>query len=243
MSRLTKILAAVSFLTSIPVNDERAHTAEALLEAPPYFPFAGFVVGLTSAACYTIALVAFGPGVAAAVALFAMVLLTRGLHLDGYVDTAEGFSAGVGRDEMARIMKDAHIGVFGAAALFFLLILKMEFLRLALSGFAVHFLVAVPIMARAALLPVMNSVPPASQVGLSARVSITRNKMLASCTLSLVAIFFLAGPQGVGAFLISLFVASAIGRYSRLRLGGITGDVYGFIVELVELIAFAVLAL
>lgn len=243
MSRITKILAAVSFLTVIPVSDERAYTKEALAEAAAYFPFAGFVVGLTAAACYTVALIALGPSAAALIALFSMVLLTRGLHLDGYVDTAEGFSLGGAKDETVRIMKEARIGVFGAAALFFLLMLKFELLSLALAGFAVHFLVAVPIISRAALLPVMNSIPPATSEGLSARVSISKSSMLWSCTLSLVAVFFLSGPQGVGAFLISFFFASAIGHYSRIRLGGITGDVYGFIVEVTELVALAILAL
>lgn len=231
MSRISKILAAVTFLTVIPVKDERAHTSEALSRSAPYFPFAGFIIGLASAAAYTVALIGLGHRAASVIALFAMVLLTRGFHLFGYVRSLETFSGQKG------------IGTFGAAALFFLLALKLELLVLSLTGFAVHYLVALPIISRAALLPVINAVPPVSDDDIASKVSISYNKMLWSSTIALVVVFLMAGPQGVGALLIGFFAASAIGRYSKIRLGGITGDAYGFLVEVVELVVLAVLAL
>ena len=61
---------------------------------------------------------------AAAVLLGLTVIITRGLHLDGLADTADGLGGGSTPEERLRIMKDSRIGAFGVISLILVLLMK-----------------------------------------------------------------------------------------------------------------------
>ena len=83
-------LAAVQFLTSIPLPWRREPKPEELARAAPYFPLVGLIIGLILAGLHWLFGLIFPAAMVNALLLVALVAVTGGLHLDGLVDTCDG---------------------------------------------------------------------------------------------------------------------------------------------------------
>ncbi|MCZ0979385.1 adenosylcobinamide-GDP ribazoletransferase [Streptomyces diastatochromogenes] len=89
-------------------------------------PLAGLVVGLCSAAAGGLfLLLGSGPLLAAVVTTAVPALLTRGLHLDGLADTADGLGSAKPAEDALRIMKQSDIGPFGVISLVLVLLAQV----------------------------------------------------------------------------------------------------------------------
>uniref|UniRef100_UPI002FDC5724 adenosylcobinamide-GDP ribazoletransferase n=1 Tax=Streptomyces sp. IBSBF 2435 TaxID=2903531 RepID=UPI002FDC5724 len=113
---------AFGTLTVVPVRLTRWDRGAArggMLAAP----LVGVVVGLAAAICGgLLAALGAGPLLAAVGAVAVPAVLTRGLHLDGLADTADGLGSGKGAEDALRIMKQSDIGPFGVVVLVFALL-------------------------------------------------------------------------------------------------------------------------
>lgn len=191
--------------------------------------------------------------VGAAVILIMLTLLTRGIHLDGLSDTADGLSAGYDRDKALAVMHRSDIGPSGVAAITLVLLLDAAALTALLQDWAGVALAAVCLVASRQLLAwaCLTPVPPARPEGLGATVAGSVHPVGA-----VVGAVVLIGVA-VGACLISdqpwwhgpVVVAAALAgggfvivRTVR-RLGGITGDVLGATVEIALASALTMAAL
>ncbi|MFD8555470.1 adenosylcobinamide-GDP ribazoletransferase, partial [Streptomyces fradiae] len=89
-------------------------------------PFAGLVVGgCAAAAGVLLLLLGAGPLLAAVASAAVPAVLTRGLHLDGLADTADGLGSARPAEEALRIMKRSDIGPFGVVTLVFVLLAQV----------------------------------------------------------------------------------------------------------------------
>jgi adenosylcobinamide-GDP ribazoletransferase len=212
-------------------------------------PGVGALLGGTLAAVLVGVVAAGAPvTVAAASAVTAGALLTRGLHLDGLADTVDAlgsYRSGAGALE---IMKKPDIGPFGVAAIALVLLLQTT----ALGGLAHRPWVAVPVALAAGRLGVTlacrRGVPAARPDGLGALVAGTVPAPVAATAAIAVAVGALwavpdrpwQGPAAVGA---AVVVALLLVRHAVRRFGGITGDVLGACVEAATTVALLVLVL
>lgn len=117
------LLAAVSMLSVVPLGNFRP-TEDELRRSQNLFPVVGALFG---ALFYGIAwiLAAYCPPLPAAMLLALLPeALTKGLHLDGLADTADGFLSGRSRERKLEIMRDSRTGTMGVAAVFALLGMK-----------------------------------------------------------------------------------------------------------------------
>ncbi|MEU2793938.1 adenosylcobinamide-GDP ribazoletransferase [Streptomyces sp. NPDC007100] len=220
-------------------------------------PVAGLVVGLAAAALGTLLLLlGSGPLLAAVGTAAVPAALTRGLHLDGLADTADGLGSGKPAEDALRIMKQSDIGPFGVITLLFILLAQVAALaHLYEQGWAHGAAAAVvaAVTARCALtLAARAGVPPARPEGLGAAVAGTvPPRGAGAAALAVVALAATAGthagPPGALhaalAALLALAAGEATLRRCRRRFGGITGDVFGAIAELAGVVAMVVLAL
>ena len=130
------------------------------------------------------------------------------------------------------ILRDVHLGAFGAVGVTLLLITKVAAVA-SLRSFAP--LVLAPVLGRWAMV-YAATYPLARREGRAVRFSagLTRRELLVATGVaaSTAAIF---GALGLAALVAAFVVATALARLAVARLGGLTGDVYGMVCESVEL--------
>ncbi len=92
------------------------------------FPFVGIVIGslmyIFIKPCFNISL---PPAIRAVILTFIPVLITGGIHLDGYIDTIDALSSHKPRADKLKILKDPHVGAFSMIRLCFLLLFIFAF--------------------------------------------------------------------------------------------------------------------
>ncbi|MEV5556452.1 adenosylcobinamide-GDP ribazoletransferase [Nonomuraea wenchangensis] len=249
---------ATGTLSVFPVRVERVDrqvAGQAMTMAPVIGLVLGAVAGLPL-------LLPVHPLLGAALAVGLLALLTRGLHLDGLADLADGLGSGKPADQALGIMKKSDIGPFGVMTLLLVLLVQMAALAGTATGYAA--LVTACVAGRLALTWACRpGVPAARPDGLGAAVAgsvrpsapwlVTLAALLAfaGLGLSIHAGTWDGGPRTWAAFLtlpiallVGLLAALALLRRARRRLGGITGDVLGALVETATaatLVAYAVM--
>ncbi|MFF4468428.1 adenosylcobinamide-GDP ribazoletransferase [Streptomyces sp. NPDC001599] len=220
-------------------------------------PLAGLTVGVAAAGAGLL-LLALGAGsLLAAVATAAVpAVLTRGLHLDGLADTADGLGSGKPAEDALRIMKQSDIGPFGVLTLLFTLLAQVAALAQAYDGSWARGALAAVVSATVARLALTTAartgVPAARPEGLGAAVA---GVVPAGGALAATAVVALAGAAA-GAYLgpyDALRTALAVGcavaaaelllRHCVRRFGGVTGDVFGGVAETAATTALLVLVL
>jgi adenosylcobinamide-GDP ribazoletransferase len=222
----------------------RQTAAEAMLWAP----VVGLALGVIAAAVLYVSgqLLHTGSLVAAALAVGSLAALSRGLHLDGLADLADGLGSRRPPTEALEIMRRSDIGPFGVVTLVFTLLIQVAGLTQAdAAGRGVPAVIVAAVTGRLAITwACRRGVPPARRDGLGALVADSVSPAIAAvATLAVLAVtvggIFLAAavadvpvewilPVAVGA---GLVVGVALGEHGARRLGGVTGDVLGAVSE------------
>jgi adenosylcobinamide-GDP ribazoletransferase len=214
-------------------------------------PAAGAAVGGCAAAAGAgLLLLGAGPLLAAVASAAVPAAATRGLHLDGLADTADGLGSGKPAEAALRVMKQPDIGPFGVVTLVFVLLAQVAALT-SLYGVgwargAVAVVVA-SVAGRAAMtLACRDGVPAARADGLGSTVAGTLGRRTAwQAAVAAVAVCALLGAlaapdrhaadygaaRAALAALAGLCAAELLLRRCRARLGGVTGDVFGALCE------------
>ncbi|MGK5544652.1 adenosylcobinamide-GDP ribazoletransferase [Streptomyces sp. URMC 127] len=247
---------AFGTLTVLPVRLTRWDRAAArggMLAAP----LAGLAVGAASAAAGAVLLaLGSGPLLAAVAAVAVPAVLTRGLHLDGLADVADGLGSGKPADDALRVMKQSDIGPFGVVTLLLVLLAQVAALSGAYGASPLRGALAAltaAVTARCALtLACRPSVPAARPEGLGAAVAgaVTPRGALATTVAVLAccaAWGAFLGPYGplrtAAAALAALLCAELLLRRCVRRFGGVTGDVFGALAETTTTAALITLTL
>lgn len=242
-SMLRVPLAAVSFLTIVPVGRRITFTGADVARAGVLFPLVGAGIGALGGGVVWTTGLAAGPLAAAVLGIAVTSLVTGALHLDGLADTADSFG-GRTRADALRIMRDHQVGAYGAVALVLNLLLKVAAVTpVAGSNSAVAAMVAAGAVSRAsglvlgATLPYAQPHPGAGAVlGYGNASARAIGGVVIAAVVCLVAVGARAGwPLGA-----AVVVTLVVGLLARRRLGGVTGDVLGAAAELVETAALVV---
>ena len=234
---------ATGTFTAVPVRAgrlDRAVAGWAMAWAPWLGAFLGLACGLVAVVGSWLGL---APNTAALMGVGLGALATRGLHLDGLADVADGLGSARRAEGALEVMRRSDIGPFGVVAL--IVTVGVQTLALgqlvalspvaALSG-AVLAGAASRTATTCACLPI---VPSARKEGLGAFVAgSVRGPGLALASTALVLAWlsglFMAWPWLLGGVLATaagLVVSGLLLRHCVRRLGGITGDVLGALAE------------
>lgn len=254
------ILAAFQFLSRFPIRAELDFSPDLLRRSAKYYPLVGAAIGLliwASSAIFSWVLPSFP---AAVLTLIVWVWITGGLHLDGWMDTADGLLSYRSRDKMLEIMKDSRVGAMGVMACVLLLLLKMSLIVSLLeegpyyTGLA--FMTA-PVWSRWFMTWAMRTWPKARQgEGLASHFqgfgtrdafhSAVLAFLLSAVGILLALIPLLGQSVSLPWLQLSILVllqpvlAWAMGTWAARRmnakLGGLTGDTYGALNEGLEAI-------
>ena len=255
MQAVRHYLLAVQFFTRIPVTGGLAnwmgYSPEMQRASAAHFPGVGWLVALVAGGVYALLWTALAgsPGAALVAAIFstaATVWLTGGLHEDGLVDVADGLGGSADRSRALAIMKDSHIGAFGAMALVLALLAKVALLALIGShslAAALAALLGGQVLSRfwplllVRLLPYAGDVHNTKSQPLAGQIS--RSALGVAFLWCFMPLAQVGWAQGA-TFLIVSCVASALAfvlawRLFARRLQGFTGDCLGATQQVCEI--------
>ena len=230
---------AFGLMTTLPVKLPDDWTEGDSGRAAVWYPLVGLVIGAITWLTWKGAVFVFPPLVAGVLSLLVWVVLTGGLHLDGLADCCDGLFVSAPQMRRLEIMKDPHIGAFGVIGLILVLFLKASSLSGIPSASSPGILLAAS-LARWCILPA-GLLPLARPSGMGADFALgfRRSFLLWGGILPLVLAIFL-GLGGVLSAIAGFGAAGLVLWLANSRIGGVTGDVFGMVVEVVEAVVLLV---
>ena len=250
LSQYMELVAAVRFLSVLPMSGrtrlfEQAEAAPRLVVGEAYFPLVGLLL-----ACMlwllVLLLTPLVPQLAlAALLVVGLVILTGGLHLDGLMDTCDGLLGGSTRERKLEIMRDSRVGSFGVLGGACILLLKFAlFDSVRVYGLPLTLLLALP-SARWAMLLALRVFPSARPTGLGAvyHQAVTTEGVLLAGIIALAIVLVTGQLIGLTVWVTVTVAALVLGFWITRSIGGLTGDSYGAIAEVVEVVALLVVVL
>ena len=124
MNNMRSLRIAFGLMTTLPFRLPDDWSAGDSGRASVWYPLVGLVIGALTWLVWKGAMSVFPSLVAGIITLVVWVALTGGLHLDGLADCCDGLFASVSVERRLEIMKDPHLGAFGAIGLILVLLLK-----------------------------------------------------------------------------------------------------------------------
>jgi adenosylcobinamide-GDP ribazoletransferase len=232
---LNSFFLALSFLTRIPIP-RREYTTKNWQQSVAYYPLVGVLLGFLLMLWAMALTWALPLPVAAILVLIAWVYLTGGIHLDGWMDLADGFASGRPQAEMLQVMKDSRVGAMGAIAAILLLLLKAVLIYELLLFERAAWLVLPILFSRAFLVWIIWIFPYLSEHGLGQglREGLQRIPLTVGSMFTLLIIWLMYTWVGLLLIIPAALAGLCFVRLIRKRLGGITGDGYGATVEWTE---------
>lgn len=224
---------AISFLTVLPVAP--AQTGP-MGPARAYFPLVGLGLGGLLAGLDLAARQVLPPPVVGALLVAALLVLTRALHTEGFLDSCDGLLGGRDRESRLAILRDSHVGAFAVVGGVSLVLLKWTLLVGIPETERIGLLVLFPCLSRFAMVATMFAFPYARSSGLGTAFQVgARWRQLGVALLTAaVAAGLLLRFSGLVLLAIAAVVALGLGLWFRRSLGGMTGDTYGATNEVAE---------
>lgn len=236
---------ALGFLTILPVIGSAPAAEETVAASFAWFPLVGFTIGLALCVEDWFLGIRLGLTMRSLIDVLSLTLITGAIHLDALADTADAFGARSDRTRALEIMRDSRIGTYGTLALIFDLAFK--FIAMATpSGWrrwvALFF---APGLARWAMVSVTQGIEylRPSGAGTALVSSGSGGRMFKAGVTVAIALALVLSSRAVAATLLALILPVLIRSFYARWLGGVTGDMIGACGEVVEVIAFIVMAL
>ncbi|MFC1977151.1 adenosylcobinamide-GDP ribazoletransferase [Chloroflexota bacterium] len=248
-----RFLAALSFLTIIPVPRRRETTPEEVGRSIVYFPVVGGIIGLILVGLNWLLDLFLPPDLVNGLLIVSMVVISGALHLDGLVDTCDGIAGHKTVEARWQVMRDSRVGAFGVIGVFLLLLVKYVSLGSVPENWLMVTLVLMPVVSRWAMVYAVFTYPYARPQGLGKAFKqgtswqgfvvatvIAMAVAIGLARLANVTYFYLAGLAIMfGVWIIVVATAA----YLKRKFSGLTGDTYGAISEVAEVAVLILVSL
>jgi adenosylcobinamide-GDP ribazoletransferase len=235
--------AALQFLTIFPVPLPNKDYIRASSQSLPYFPLIGLILGTILLGLYYGLMLVLPQLIVIALLITALAILTGAHHLDGLIDTCDAVFTGTTKKERLAIMSDTKVGAFGIISVVLLLMLK--YVSLLSVSMILPALLLMPTLSRWVMSSVIFTFPYARKtgMGLPFKQGATWQKLAISTTIALIMAVALLKWWGLLLMAILWLIVYSIGIFFRKRLGGLTGDTYGAINEISEVLVLLMVVL
>ena len=229
----------LTFLTRIPVTGGLVISNPSLAQSTRFFPVIGALIGLIGVITVEVAdLIGIPFEASVLIALLSMVLITGGLHEEGFAQTADTiFKRVENRDQRLDLIKNSNVGAFGILALIFSITLKWAALNsFSLGGAAVGIFI-MAVISTGGLPILMRYMPQAEKDNLSPWTEQPGfDKATISVVLALIVSIFAVGFWTTCAILIVLVVVTGLASWFLMRLfSGTTSHLLGALQQISEI--------
>jgi len=194
-----------------------------------FYPLVGFILGSILWATHSL-LQAYIPPTHLGVIIFSLwVLITGALHMDGFSDSVDGLF--VSKEKALEVMKDSHVGGMGMTFSIVFLALKLS----SVIHFQAYYLLPLILMFSRlnAVMAIYFYDYISSGVGALIKEELTLKHLLFALFYSLLIAYFFSFTS---MFIVAILTLLVSAKFFTSRLGGLNGDVYGFIIEVTELL-------
>ncbi|MDR3590463.1 MAG: adenosylcobinamide-GDP ribazoletransferase [Negativicutes bacterium] len=237
VSHVKGFVVALQFLTRFNFSRQLEVTPEELGRSVGYFPLVGAGLGLLLAGFSQAAMGRIPVSVLAVALILLEMSVTGGLHCDGLMDTMDGIFSGRSQERMLAIMKDSRVGAFGVMGFGTFLLGKWSLLLELLPAGAGSALLIMPVLGRFAAAVAICAFPYVRAEGLGKAFAEFAGRGTLCVALAWTLLFILPfGTAGVICLAAATGFAALFARYVQNLLGGLTGDVYGAVIELTEIV-------
>ena len=237
-------LAALRFLTIIPLPWRREVSPEEIGRSIGYFPVVGIIIGLILAGLNWLLGLILPSAVVVALLIVCSVVISGALHLDGFVDTCDGIAGHKTVEDRWRVMHDSRVGGFGVIGACCLLLVKYISLNSVPQPLLMMTLVLMPVVSRWVMVYAIFAYPSARPSGLGKMAKqgasgwrftiatlVTLAVAIGLTYLANITYFYLVGLAIMfGIWIIIMVMAT----YLKHKFSGLTGDTYGAINEVAE---------
>lgn len=229
------LILGIQFLTRIPINKSIEFSQRNIRNSLFFFPFIGMLVGgIGSLVFYFIG--QFNTELSAFLTVLTLIVITGGLHIDGLSDTLDGFLSNRDTEKTLEIMKDSRIGAFGVIGIVLLILGKYIIIK----NMTMDMWLIIFSLANSRLIAgiIISTKKTARKGGLgelfhksNPKQNILYSGIIYGLILLLVDIYYIIP-------LITAYIfAELFSSWSYKKIGGLTGDVYGAIMEISELVS------
>ncbi len=229
------LVAALQFLTIFPIRLNAS--TNALRRSIAYFPLVGMLIGGILYGLDELFQLAFPVSLVNILLIIALAAMTRGLHLDGFIDTCDGLAGGHSPERRLAIMRDSRVGSFGVVGGCLLILLQYVALTVVPTDYRMEALLLMPTMGRCAMAYAMVAFPYAREQGLG-KIFQEGKKwpwLVIATAITLGSCLGLMWLEGLAVMAAAMVIAMLTAYWLSKKLGGLTGDSYGAINELVEI--------
>ncbi len=245
MTFLKSLLVALSTYSIVPVPQFEWNEKN-MKYAVCFFPVVGILCGAVLYGWYALCVwlkvsaVLFG-----VVAVCLPLLLTGGIHMDGYMDTVDALASHQSRERKLEILKDSHIGAFAPMYLGIYLLLNFGLLHELYLQENILPVLPVYILSRSLSALCAVNLPNARKSGMLCaytqdtdrkKATIALTIVTGLCWAGLISASWISGSIAVAVSILTvLFYRTMTGK----QFGGVTGDTSGFFLQVCELSTMA----
>ena len=224
---------AIGFLTIFPLAPRGV---EQMGPARAYFPLVGLALGGILAGLDFAARQALPAPVVGALLVVALLVKTRAIHTEGFLDSCDGLFGGYSRAKRLQILRDTHVGAFAVVGCVGLLLLKWALLADIPGDIRAGLIIVFPCLSRFGMLSTMAAFAYVRGQGMGTSFQLGTNRWQVAFGLAtaVIASGLLLGAAGLFILGAAIVVSLGLGRWISGLLGGMTGDTYGAVNEVVE---------
>ncbi|MFC1918848.1 adenosylcobinamide-GDP ribazoletransferase [Chloroflexota bacterium] len=248
-----RFLAALSFLTSIPLPRRFSVKTGEAGRSTAYFSLVGAIIGLLLAGLNWISSLFLPPALVNGLLIAFLVLITGALHLDGLADTCDGIAGHKTTEDRWQVMHDSRSGAFGIIGIFLLLLIKYVSLNCVPPTLLMATLVLMPVVSRWVMVYAIFAYPYARPEGLG-KVFKQRANWQSFVIATILTLAVITGLSclandryfyltALAITFITWVIALPIAAYLKRKFAGLTGDTYGAINEVAEVCVLIIVCL
>lgn len=236
---IKKFLSAVSFLTIFPGAKREFENCTI------FFPLVGLFIGGVLVSVNYLGSFLFSKNVVDMLVIVSLIIITGGLHLDGFADMLDGVYAGKNKNDILRIMDDAHIGAMGVIGIFCIIGLKFFALQSIPQKILYPSLMLFPTLSRWSLVFTCTISKPAKNEGLGKIFidTVSKKDFFIATIVAVLISFLVFKLNGFFILIAVFFVAFIFLKFINRKLDGITGDILGALNEIIETLVLLILCI